>query len=314
MEKWGKSILIKLANDVESDVATSAEKNTYRYYDGVTTPLTSYKQLAVAMARYRNYGAAPYGTKAILSDMIIPDIIDSGLAQFAPERANEDAYEWELARFAQADWFKSNLLTVHNSGDVGNAVSNIVTVNSVVRNAANQIIALNVHHASIDSDPTAFLANDKFTVMDGTSNLPNTRYLTFTGYTASAQQVQCRITADAATDGSGNATISIFPPLQVAAGSEQNISQDILPGMRLQVLPTHRCGLIFGGKSLFFASPQLPDEIPYPTARTLDPETGIHLRTYYGALFGQNSHGIVHDLIYGYRLVDEYAYMLALPV
>jgi hypothetical protein len=68
------------------------------------------------------------------------------------------------------------------------------------------------------------------------------------------------------------------------------------------------------GKPLFLAVPRLPDEAPFPTARSTDPDTGISLRTYFGSQFGQNSRGMVHDVIWGKTLVPEYAMKIALPL
>jgi len=84
--------------------------------------------------------------------------------------------------------------------------------------------------------------------------------------------------------------------------------------MQVTVLPSHRCGLIMSGDPLFLAMPRLPEEVPYPTAATTDPDSGASLRTYYGSLFGQNQRGMVTDVIWGSTLVDEYAMMVALPL
>jgi len=93
-----------------------------------------------------------------------------------------------------------------------------------------------------------------------------------------------------------------------------SINTAIVPGMEVTVLPNHRCGLIMSGNPLYLAMPKLPEEVPYPTSVQTDPDTGASLRQYFGSLFGQNQHGMVHDVIYGASLVPEYCMMVALPV
>jgi hypothetical protein len=68
------------------------------------------------------------------------------------------------------------------------------------------------------------------------------------------------------------------------------------------------------GNPLFLAMPKLPEEVPYPTSVQQDPDSGASIRQYYGSLFGQNQRGMVHDIIWGRTLVDEYALMVALPI
>ena len=126
--------------------------------------------------------------------------------------------------------------------------------------------------------------------------------------------VQFRATADAASTAGSQVTVNIYPALQATAGKNQNINTPIVAGMQVTVLPDHRCGLIMAGNPLFLAMPKLPDEVPYPTSVQQDPDSGASIRQYYGSLFGQNQRGMVHDIIWGRTLVDEYALMVALPI
>ena len=109
-------------------------------------------------------------------------------------------------------------------------------------------------------------------------------------------------------------TVDVFPPLKASAGKNQNLNVEIQAGMQVTVLPTHRAGLVLAGDAGFLAMPRLPDEDPYKTANALDPDTGVSMRQYYGSLFGQNQRGMVHDVIWGSRVVPEYSMSVIFPL
>jgi hypothetical protein len=204
-------------------------------------------------------------------------------------------------------------LKTHTAGTEGNAGSTL-TVVSVVTDSEGGVIQITFSGTSAASDPNSIKEYDKFQFSDGVSGQPDLRFLTFIGHKPSQSPVQFRATADAASTAGSQVTVDIFPALQAAAGKDQNITSPIVAGMQVTVLPDHRCGLIMAGNPLFLAMPKLPDEVPYPTSVQQDPDSGASIRQYYGSLFGQNQRGMVHDIIWGKTLVDEYAMMVALPV
>jgi hypothetical protein len=313
MEVFGKSAVAELGTQVESDIASLAETNTFRFYGDGVTAISTYLQLANALAFFRNFGAAKDNTKGYLSDITFPLIVNSGLNQFTLERGNREAMSWEIGRFSNCEWYQSNLLKTHTAGTEGNAGS-VLTVVSVVTNSEGGVIQITFSGTSAASDPNSIKAYDKFQFSDGVSGQPNIRFLTFIGHKPSQSPVQFRATADAASTAGSQVTVNIFPALQAAAGQDQNITSAIVAGMQVTVLPNHRCGLIMAGNPLFLAMPKLPDEVPYPTSVQQDPDSGASIRQYYGSLFGQNQRGMVHDIIWGKTLVDEYSMMVALPV
>ena len=313
MNVFGKSAIAEIGTQVESDVSSLAETNTFRFFGDGVTPVSTYLQLANALAFFRNFGAAKDNTMGYLSDLTFPLIVNSGLNQFTLERGNREAMSWEIGRFSNCEWYQSNLLKTHVAGTEGNAGS-VLTVVSTVLNAEGGVIQITFSGTSAPSDPNSIKEFDKFQFSDGVAGEPNLRFLTFIGHKPSQSPVQFRATADAASTAGSQVTVNIFPALQAAAGRDQNINNPIVAGMQVTVLPTHRCGLIMAGNPLFLAMPRLPDEVPYPTSVSQDPNSGASIRQYYGSLFGQNQRGMVHDIIWGKTLVDEYAMMVALPV
>ena len=313
MDKFGKSAIAELGTQVEQDVASLAESNTYRFYGDGLTNISTYLQLASALAFFRNYGSAPKNTKGFLSNLTFPQIVNSGLNQFTTDRGNREAFSWEIGRFSDCEWYQSNLLKTHIAGSEG-VNGTTLTVVSTTLDANGAVITITFSGTFAASDANSVLQYDKFQFSDGVSGQPNMRFLSFIGYVPTSSPVQFAATANAASTSGSQVTVSITPPLQAPAGQTQNINNPIVAGMQVTVLPTHRCGLIYSGDALYLAMPKLPEEVPYPTAVTTDPVSGASIRQYYGSLFGQNQRGMVHDIIWGKTLVPEYAMMVALPV
>lgn len=313
MNVFGKSAVAELGTQVESDIASLAETNTFRFYGDGITAISTYLQLANALAFFRNFGAAKDNTKGYLSDLTFPQVINSGLNQFTLDRGNREAMSWEIGAFSNCEWYQSNLLKTHLAGTEGNSGTTL-TVVSVVTNSDGGVIQITFSGTTAASDPNSIKAYDKFQFSDGVSGFTDLRFLTFIGHKPSQTPVQFRATADAASTAGSQVTVNIYPALQATAGQDQNINTPIVAGMQVTVLPNHRCGLIMAGNPLFLAMPKLPEEVPYPTSVQQDPDSGASIRQYYGSLFGQNQRGMVHDIIWGKTLVDEYAMMVALPM
>ena len=310
MQQFGKAAVMEMSAEIESDVATVCVESPYRFYGDGVTPINSYGQLAAALAMFRNYGAAKDNTKFYLSDIAQSAIVNTGLNQFVPKRNDEIANSWDVGDFDRAAFYVSNLLPVHTAGTIGED-GTVLTVVSVVKNSDDAVIQIVFSGAGTDAD--AVKEFDKFQFSDGVSGQPNLRYLTFIGHKVSSNPVQFRATADAASS-AGNVTVDVYPPLKASAGNTRNLNYEIAAGMQVTALPSHRAGVITAGNPLFIAMPMLPEEVPFPTGNENDPDTAVSLRMYYGSLFGQNQRGMVHDAIWGKRLVPEYSMSIVFPL
>jgi hypothetical protein len=312
MEQFGKSAVMEMSAEIEADIATVCVTAPYRFYGDGVTPINSYGQLAAALAMFRNYGAAKDNTKFYLSDIAQSAIVNTGLNQFATDRNNKSANSWDVGDFDRAAFYVSNLLPVHNAGDIGN-LGQVMTVTGVTLDANGAVIAITASGAST-TDSNAVKQYDKFQFSDGVTGFTNLRYLTFIGHKVSSNPVQFAATADAASNGGGSVTINITPPLQATSGNTQNLNTAIQVGMQFTGLPSHRAGMINSGNSLFLGMPMLPEEVPFPTGNEVDPDTGVSLRMYYGSLFGQNQRGMIHDAIWGKTQVPEYSMSVIFPL
>lgn len=325
---FGKSAIAELANLVEANIAlnwasgvvsqldgtTNTFSGPWRFFGNGITSISSYTQLAQAVMFFKNFGSVAEGMKIYLPDTIIPSIVGSGLNQFAPKRNDEIAMSWEVGDFGTplVSYYQSNLMPIHVSGNTG-VLAQTLTVVSTNDPTGQNVTQITVSGASA-TDASAVFAGDMFQFADGVSGQPNMRYLTFIGHNVSANPVQVRATANAASNAGGVVTLTITPALNWAGGANQNLNNPIAAGMQLLTFPSHRCGGILGGEALFMAMPQLPEQSPYPTANEYDPETGASLRLTYGSLFGQNQTGMIYDEVHGSVLVPEYSMRILVPL
>lgn len=310
MKEFGASAVSELGSEIESNVAQNAVTNTFRFFGDGVAAINSFGQLASACAFFRNFGAAKGRLQGYLDDLATPAIVNSGLSQFAVDRNNEMANSWELGAFKQTDWYESNLLPLHTAGSVGNAATTLV-ITALVTDSDGGISAITCSGGGTDAD--AIKKDDLLQLDDGVSGHPDVRYRTYIGHKPCGNPVQIRATADAASS-TDSVTISIYPKLYSVAGPEQNVTETIAVGMELSTLPSHRAGLLCGGNPLFLGMPALPDEVPFPTGNSVDPDSGASIRTYYGSKFGLNERGMIHDAIWGSTLVPEYAMRLIFPL
>lgn len=307
------SAIAEMATQVEAGIAEVCEQVPYRFFGDGTTQIDSAQQLAQAVANFKNFGCPKTDVKFYLSDVAVPGIVGSMQNQFTLNRNNDNAMTWEVGDWNGVKYYMSNLLPEHISGSVGINQQEL-TVVSTDDPSGNNITQITFSGANV-SDPGAINLYDSLYFLDGVAGQPNLRYLTFTGHKPSASKVQLLATSPAASNGAGQVTISIKPGLCATPGNpNQNLSFNIVAGMKVKALTSHRCGLIVSGNALYVAMPKMPDYFPYPTGNENDPDTGIGMRLYYGNIFGKNEMGLVHDLIYGRSLNADYAMKVCFPL
>jgi len=337
MEKFGKARIEELSAIIETNVALNAtssvpvmtvnsqgqsvptgalhtESGPYRFYGDGVTPINSFQQLASMLALNAEYGMPNGAPDVILPNLAIPGIVGSGLNQFVMDRNEKMANSWDLGTYqgSNARYYRSNLLPIHQAGTCGDdaLTLTVISTDDPTGAAINNIL---VSGANV-SDTQAILVNDLGQFVDGVSGFRDMRYLTWTGHQVCGVPVQFRILASAASDGSGHVNLNVFPTLSSVFGPNQNLNQNIVPGMKIQILPSHRAGMVINGKALFMAMPRLPDEVPFPTGTKTNTATGAALRTYYGTLFGKNTRGIINDCIWGSYAQPEYMMRIVFPL
>lgn len=313
MEKWGASAIHNIGAQVEADIARVCETTPYRFFGDGTTAINTFAQLASVVGMQKAFGSSGK-FKGYISIEAQIAVSNSGQNQFVLNRNERIANSWEVGSFAGCDWHTSNLLPIHNAGVAGEAgytlqvVSTGLDANGAVTSIVFQSLTASVNTADFVKQ------YDRFVFQDGVSSLPNLRALTFYGYKESSLPVQFLATADANSNGSSQVTVTITPPLQVLPTNENNINTAIVPGMQVKVMPSHRVGMVTTGNPLFVAIPALPDTSPFTSARVVDRDTGVGMRTYHGFLMPLAASGIVHDIIEGHSLDPDYATAILFPL
>jgi hypothetical protein len=320
MKEFGGAATDEIAAQVESSVSNVAVESPFRCFgSGEDSDLDSYTKIAKALTSFRNFGSCKGKLKVFLPDVAVPGIIGNGLGQFTPTKNDKDVNSWQLGSFSNAEYFVSNMLPVHESGEAGqDPDTHEIKVVSI--NDAGDEITANI--ASLPSTTKA-ITKDTILTFDDNGGL---RFLTYSGHKRSAQKVQVRLTADADTNETGQTTLSIYPPLVSTAGDvNANINKPIVADMTLKSQRDHVSGLIMSGDALFTAMPKLGSASPYDSASTIDAQTGVSLRTYHGYLISDPSlahdspnqkpiYGCIHDGVFGYKGVPEFLGRLAFPV
>lgn len=312
MKNFGRSAVAEIGSKIEENILQNFLTNTFRFYGTPSSPPNSFDELADALAFFAEFGSADGKRKGFLNNLSVPKIIQSGLREFAPDRNNRIAESWEVGSFDNTDFFRSSLLPLQTAGTEGNAGSTL-TVVSTTTNALGQVTAITFSGTSAASDTSSVMQNDSFQFLDNVTGYTNMRYRQYIGHNVSGCPVQFKATANAASTSGSEVTVNIFPFLQAAQGSEQNINTTIVAGMQCQVLATHRGGALMSGNPFYMAMPSLPDNVPYPTGYMPDPDTGVSMRQTFGTVFGQNQQGMIYDAIWGSDLTPQYAMKLVFP-
>ena len=338
MEVFGDSAVQELGSYIEADVLnniisamTPSDSNAstygvvqyksgpFRFFGNGVTQINTYQQLAQACANFRDFGAAKDKMEACLPDTVIPSIIGSGLNQFAINRNNKDALDWELGPFAECNWFTSNLLPIHVSGTIGNAAApnNVMTVVSTNDATGANVTQITFTEPTNSTDANAIKAGDLFQFNDGVSGQPNMRFLTYVGHKQCRQPVQFRAIADAATT-SGSVTVSLQTTNDVglawAANASQNLNNAIATGMTVTPMPSHQAGILHSGNQFYLAMPKLPDQGPFYSNTEQDAESGVSIQHAWGSQLGQNSRTYGRQALYGATMVSENCMRLLFPL
>lgn len=337
MEKFGKARAEELSAKIEANIARNSdssvpvmtvnsqgqsiptgalhtESGPFRFYGDGKTQINSFNQLASMLALNAEFGMPNGMPKVVLPNLAIPAIIGTGLNQFVPARNDKIANSWDLGTYngSNARYYRSNLMPIHRAGSVGNDEL-VLTVVSTDDPTGEAITTITCSGANV-SDSGSIKSGDLGQFVDGVSGFSNMRYLTWTGHEECGVPVQFRMLANAGSTGGGQVTLQVYPTLSSVFGKNQNLSQNIVAGMKITILPDHRCGMVINGDALFLAMPRLPDEMPYPTGTKTNAATGASLRTYYGTIFGKNTRGIITDAIWASYGQPEYLMRIAFPL
>jgi hypothetical protein len=341
MDRFGMAAMKELGTKIETDILknfnssvvindpqnpgfgtqTTDQLNSgpFRFYGDGVTQINSFGQLAQLVANFEDFGCAKNKMIGILPTTAIPQIVNTGLQQFAMNRNNTMANSWELGEFSGVKWYASNLLPTQVAGYVGDAAppNNIITVVSVNDNTGNNVTQITFTEPQGLSAANPLNPGDLVQFNDGVSGFKNMRFLTYIGHVICQQPVQFRVIAcTASVAGTFTATIQTTNGVGLvwAQTLNQNLNQTIQAGMKCTVLPSRKCGILMSGDQFYLAMPQLPDQEPFSTVNQQDKDSGASIRHYWGVQFGQNVRSYVRDSIWAATLVSENCMQIAFPM
>ncbi len=311
-----RPVMTQVGNQTVPTGALHTEAGPVTFFGDGITDLTSYQQIEQA---YQNFAATGIDneTWVVLPNIKVPPIINSGLAQFAVNRNNQIADSWEIMKVGTVKYVRSNLIQPHISGNVGNAAGSGSTLTVV---STNDPTGANITQITFSgataSDANAILPGDIFGyVVQSSYSTPYRR--TFYGNVPTTQIAQNRVASATAADGSGNVTVTLAMPFQssgIVNGTVQSITQNIVAGMKFKFVPTHLPALMCTGRAAYLAMPRLRDQAPYQTSVVTDKKSGLSMRMYNGAQFGQNLYGWVNDCVSGSTIIPEYSQRLVFTI
>lgn len=340
MEKFGKNAMNEMGSGIEADLLKNFDSSVtvndpeapnfgtnvsadfsgpFRFFGDGVNPINTFNQLAQALANFADFGMASMDVNGLIPVSIEPSIVGTGLQQFVPERNEKLAESWQIGRFGNCMWNRSNLLPIHYSGTIGDAGgnNNLMTVVSTNDPTGQNITQITFTEPTSGTSARAIEIGDLMEVEDGVGSFPDLRFRTFIGHTVTNQPVQMVATRVAAST-AGSVTVTFRTATGIglvsAANENQNLNFAIQAGMKVRVMPSHRVGAIWSGNQIYVAMPALPDQPPFPTSVMVDPESGASMRAYYGAEFGKNSLVYVTDCIWGSCVVPEYCMRLLFPL
>lgn len=335
MEEIGSGAVTALSSFIEGNVAKNAnssvvsytskgvangvhtESGPYRFFGDGKVAINSYQQLEQAVTNFTDTGAPKNGMKMYVPNVAVPAIVGSGLSQFVMKRNEEIASSWELGKFGNATYYRSNMLPVHTAGLIGNGATDAIQTLTVVSTddptGANITEITCTCDASLSGESGVIKAGDLMEFQNDTIAAPT--FKTYYGGIPTSQRVQIRAVSDADAD-TTTVVLSILPSLTITPDSSDKIgiSTNIVAGMKIKVLPSHRCGLLVSGNSLMLAMPKLRNEVPFTTVSKYDDATNVSMRMYFGSIFGQNEQGIVFDSVYGTFLDPDYCMRVIFPL
>lgn len=280
----------------------------YRFYgDGTTGFWTGYKDLVQAVKNLEAFGVPNFGKCGIIPMQELPQLIDNASTKFAPTRNDKIVLDWMLGNFAQTEWYDSNLLPVHYAGNVGESAATLTLTEW--NDLTGQNITQLTFSGAGTSDVNAIKSGDLFMF----SNASKLKFLTDIGQAPTNLNVQFRATSDSGSDGSGNVTINIYPSLAWAYQNTQNINKQLLAGMTVTSLPTHRAGVLLAGNPFYVAMPRLPSTQPYPSAEHTDADSGLSMQSFFGYIISEAIHAYVDQAIIGSVLSPDRCMRLIFP-
>jgi len=317
--------IVEMANSVEKYNIGVIQNTGYRFFgdpSAASGQLQSVAETDLAVNKFQSFGMpANSEIQYVVPYTASSTILQTAYQQFVTKRNNELSLRGEIGYLDGVDrtlFMKSNFLNVHTAGTASNFATNLTTgytITSVTPNPDyGSLTSTNITESSNTSTIVLEGMNPGDTVVvndmldigffnDADNPL---RFFTQSGYQPSSNSVQARVVTGGTVDGLGALTIVvqpalIFDPLNI--NPFQNINRPIITGGgagadTIRFCKSHRAGLMYFGKRMYFLNPKLSNTDPFPSA-SIRSKAGFSMRAYHGHIMGQASNIFTYDMFFG---------------
>jgi hypothetical protein len=270
-ERYAKPAALALVNQVDLDGTTKAVKNVANAAGTAgTTPSAILTYLEGIQKIYESAGPQDDMYSYIINPAAQTKIVDALKGLFADQSEISKQYKRGIMGIAAGgEWYMSQNLYAYTSGAQGGTP----LTSGTQTEGASTLVTKGWTAAAANR----LKAGDVFTIAGINKVNPITKQDT-------GQLQQFVATADFASDGSGNGSVSISPPLySSASGSLQNISALPADGTAMTILQgasTVTANNLVMHKSAFslaYVPLEMPQGVDFSAVET-DPDTGISLR------------------------------------
>ena len=275
-----------LAANIESDMLTSVYKDVYQQVNNQGAAATYAKALSARKMLIDSL--APPDLNMLLNTQDNVDLVDNLKGLFNDKTEIAKQYrEGMIGKGAGFEFWENPLMPSHTPGQRGG---------TPLVNGATQTGASLITDGWTAAAANRLKAGDVFTVANVFRVHPETKVST-------GVLQQFVVTADAASDGSGNATLSISPSI-VTSGATQNVSASPADNAALTIAGTastaHGISLAFHKDAFAFATADLvmPKGVDFASRQVLD---GISMRIVRAYDISEDQFPCRLDVMYGYK-------------
>lgn len=304
LDDWSERILqpamITMANKVNIDMWATVEAAASIAVGTMGSPINSFARVNAATARLRGLGvqtARLYGGYSVTDSETLQNSLQNSFNEVLNKEISADAV---IGRLAAQDMFYDQSVVIHNA--------DIATGTPLVNTAAQTGATLITDGWT--NTVTNILTAGALFVIDGVFEVNNDTYQ------STGQLRTFHVDVAANSDGAGNATLTISPPI-VVTGSRQNVTNSPANNAVITVITKGAVGayanknVVFNpdGFTLAVVPLDLPDGAVFKKRMT-DPELNISIRAiqYYDG--GTDINAIRYDCLYGMKCFDDYVCMV----
>lgn len=294
-ERFVNPSAIQLANTMDADGLGRVYQDVFSVEGTPGTVPNANSTYLNAAARLTNFACPSGPRKALINSLMRASIANANLALFNPVKSISNL--WEEAMFSGPalswdNWYEDVNVFPHSIGALGG---------SPVVNGASQTGSSLIINGATATVTNWALKGDVFTVGTGANG---TFAVNPQNYRSTTQLQQFVVTANASSDGSGNVTLSIYPPI-VTSGAYQTVTQApvnsqalVFFGAANTVTPQ---GLGFHPSAFVIASADLPEPAQGKFKRVRMPTLGLAARYWQSSDIMTDQHPTRIDVIYGFK-------------